>query len=114
MTENDMDAILAARIKGCVARKLLPDGFADRFRQSIHRSRRRFRMRLVVVIVLVAASVAFTVGLVGRKEQCRSCEASLIATQGNRGEEKVSGWMLLSMFRDLFRRNRTTKRKEDE
>lgn len=114
MTENDMDDILAARIKGCVAGKSLPDGFADRFRQSIRQARRRSLVRLVVIIVLVAASVAFTVGLVGRKEQCRSCEASLIATQGNRGEEKVSGWMLLSMFRDLFRRNRTTKRKEDE
>ena len=114
MTENDIDAILAARIKDCVAGRSLSDGFAGRLRQSIHQARRRFRVRLFAVAVLVVASAALTVALVGRREQCHSCEASLIATQGSRGDENVSGWMLLSMFRDLFRRNRTSKRKEDE
>jgi hypothetical protein len=50
----------------------------------------------------------------GRTAPRGDAGTSIIATQGHRGEEKVSGWMLLSVFRDLFRRNRTIKRKEAE
>ena len=114
MTEDDIDRVLSAQVKACVSERQLPDGLAERLRLSVRRSRRRFRIRLLALAALVAASAVLTIGLMGRTAPCGAAEASIIATQGHRGEDKVSGWMLLSIFRDLFRRNRTIKRKEEE
>ena len=113
MMEDDFDALLAAKVKGCVSGKMIPDSMRDRLVRSVRRSR-CVRIRIAAVIAVVIASALLTVGLMGRTASHGDGEVSIIATQGHRGEDKVSGWMLLSVFRDLFRRNRTNKRKEEE
>ncbi len=114
MTENDIDRNLSSQVKACVAEIQLPDGFAERLRLSVHRSQRMFRIRILAVTAVAAATAVLAVVLMARTEPHGDRGASIVATHGNRGDERVSGWMLLSVFRDLFRRNRTSKRKEDE
>ena len=113
MTEDDFDAFLAAKVKSCVSGKTIPVSMCDRLVRSVRRSR-CVRIRIAAVIAVVVASALLTIGLMGRTAPGGDGEASIIATQGHRGEDKVSGWMLLSVFRDLFRRNRTNKRKEED
>ena len=114
MTENDIDPALSAKVKAYASGYRLPDGFAERLQVSVRRSQLRFRIRLLALAALVAAASALTVGLMGRTAPRDAGCASIIATQGHRGEEKISGWMLLSVFRDIFRRNKANKRKEEE
>lgn len=114
MTERELDAMLSARVKGCVADGRLPEGFADRLRCSVRHSRRAFAVRLAAVIGVVAATATLTVGLVGRKPMPAHPATSISAIDDTGKDEKVSGWMLLGMFRDIFRKNRTTKRKEED
>ena len=99
----------------------LPEVVADTFGAAISQTADdtvagavRFRIRLLALAALVAAASALTVGLMGRTAPSDAGCASIIATQGHRGDEKISGWMLLSVFRDIFRRNKANKRKEEE
>lgn len=114
MTEHELDAMLSAKVKGCVAERCLPDGFGDRLRCSVEHSRRRFAARLAAVVAVVVATATLTVGLVGRKPASTPAVTSISAIEDAGKEADVSGWMLLSMFRDIFRKNRTIKRKEED
>lgn len=114
MTEHELDAMLSAKVKGCVAQRSLPDDFGDRLRCSVQHSRRAFTARLAAVVGVVVATATLTVGLVGRKSAPPPADTSISAVEDAGKEANVSGWMLLSMFRDIFRKNKTLKRKEED
>ena len=114
MTEENVDRILAAWAKDYAAEKSLPEGFSERLRLSIRRSRRTFRVRLTMLIALIAATVTLVIGMTGRTPPPTDRQAALIATNGAAKEECVTGWALLSMFRECFRRGKSGKKKEDE
>ena len=114
MTEENVDRILTAWAKDYAAEKSLPEGFSERLRLSIRRSRRTFRVRLTMLIVLIATAVTLIIGMTGRTTPPTDRKATLIATNGATKEECVTGWALLSMFREWFHRGKSGKKKEDE
>ncbi len=111
MGNPELDAVLSARVKACVASRCPSTDLANRLRCSVHRAQRTFWIRLTALAVLVVTAAVLMVGLVGRDETCEHQEAALIAADGNADREKVSGWMVLGLFRDIFRKN--NKRKEE-
>ena len=114
MTEEKVDRVLTAWARDYVAGKSLPEWFSERLRLSVRRSRRAFRVRLTILIVLIAATVTLVIGMTGRTTPPTDRKAALIATNGGAKEECVTGWTLLSMFRECFRRGKSGKKKEDE
>jgi hypothetical protein len=114
MTQDEIDCALAAHIKASLAGRCLPDGFADRLRNSVRRSRTAFRVRIMALIALIAVALSLVVGLTWCNDAQPGRDASLMAADGGGTREKVSGWMLLSLFRECFRRNRVGKRKDED
>ena len=114
MTEEKVDRVLTAWARAYVAGKSLPKGFSERLRLSVRRSRRAFRVRLTILIALIATTVTLVIGMTGRTPPPTDRKAALIATNSNTKEECVTGWALLSMFRECFRRGKSGKKKEDE
>ena len=92
----------------------MQEGFSDRLRLSIRRSRRAFRVRLTILIALIAATITLAIGMMGRTTPPSGRKAALIAANGAAKEECVTGWALLSMFREWFRRGKSGKKKEEE
>ncbi|MDE3275579.1 MAG: hypothetical protein PUJ80_06100 [Verrucomicrobiota bacterium] len=41
-------------------------------------------------------------------------EAQLVAAHPTNRQDQVSGWMLLGVFRECFKRMKTSKKKEEE
>ncbi len=116
MTEEKVDRVLTAWARDYVAGKSLPECFSERLRLSVRRSRRAFKVRLAILIALIAATVTLAIGMTGRTTPPSDKNAALIAANANGAakEECVTGWALLSMFRECFRRGRSGKKKEDE
>ena len=114
MTEEKVDRVLTAWARNYVAEKSLPEGFSDRLRHSVRRSRRAFRVRLTILIALIAATVTLVIGMTGRTTPPSDRKAALIVRKGDTEKECVTGWALLSMFRECFRRGKSGKKKEDE
>ena len=122
MTEEKVDRVLTAWARDYVAGKSLPEGFSERLRLSVRRSRRAFKVRLTILIALIAATVTLAIGMTGRTTPPSDRKAAppsdrkaaLIAANGAAKEECVTGWALLSMFRECFRRGKSGKKKEDE
>ncbi len=114
MTEENVDRILTAWARNYGAGKSLPEGFSDRLRLSVRRSRRAFRVRLTMLIVLIATAVTLIIGMTGRTPPPTDRKSALIATNGAAKNECVTGWALLSMFRECFRRGKSGKKKEEE
>ena len=114
MTEENVDRILTAWSRDYVAGKSLPEGFSERLCLSVRRSRRAFRVSLTILIVLIAATVTLVIGMTGRTTPPSDRKAALIATNGDAKKECITGWALLSMFRECFRRGKSGKKKEDE
>lgn len=114
MTEENVDRVLTAWARDYVAGKSLPEGFSGRLRLAVRRSRRVFRVRLAIVIALVAATVPLAIGIMGRSAQDSGRKAALVAANDDAKGECLTGWALLSMFRECFRRGKSGKKKEEE
>ena len=114
MTEENVERVLTAWAKDYVVGKSLPEGFSERLCLSVRRSRRAFRVRLTILIALIAATVTLVIGMTGRTTHPSDKKATLISANGDAKEECVTGWALLSMFRECFRRGKFGKKKEDE
>ena len=114
MTEENVDRVLTAWARDYVARKSLPEWFPERLRLSVRRSRRAFKVRLTILIALIAATVTLAIGMTGRTTPPSDRKASFIAVNCVVKVKCVTGWTLLSMFRECFRRGKSGKKKEDE
>jgi hypothetical protein len=114
MTEENVDRVLAVWARDYVAGKSLPEEFSERLRLSVRRSGRTFRVRLAIFIALIAATVTLAVGMAGRTKPLSDRKESLVAAKGDAEEECVTGWALLGMFRECFRRGKSGKKKEEE
>lgn len=95
--------------------KRLPADFADRLIARIRLRRRRERRAkvLAVIAVLIVGSIACG-GFLGPEEAKPVGETQLIAAHPERPKDQVSGWMLLGVFRECFKRVKTNKKKEEE
>ena len=70
--------------------------------------------RMVAAILAVIAAVSVSVGFRDAKNSPEVRESSLIATETNRTETNLSKLAFLGFFRECFKRNKATKRKEEE
>ena len=79
----------------------------------IRRSRRALRIRVVSASVIVIVLCSVVMGLLAESPGRGPKETALVAAREGGTKEKVSGWMLLGVFRECFKRSRTSKRKEE-
>lgn len=114
MTEEELETLLGAKMKSCVAGRQMPDDSADRLITQMRRARRTFRRRAATFSVLAGVLSALLLGALARPEPKPPAEAALIAARPTSSGEKVSGWMLIGVFRECFKRNKTNKRKEED
>ena len=70
--------------------------------------------RMIAAILAVIAAVSVSVGFMDAKNSPEVCKPSLIAKETNHSETNLSKLAFLGFFRECFKRNKTTKRKEDE
>lgn len=98
-----------------ITEKRLPADFADRLIARIRLRRRRERRAkvLAAIAVLIVGSIA-CVGFWGPEEAKPVGEAQLIAAHPERPKDQVSGWMLLGVFRECFKRVKTGKKREED
>lgn len=113
MGVDEIDSVLAAKVKQSVAEKLLPEEFAGRLCASLKRSR-RIKHLLVGTILAIAALVATFATSMLQLRARNSIGQTAIASQCPRQDETLSRLMLLGMFRECFRRTRTARRREGE
>lgn len=114
MTEENVDRMLTAWARDYADGKILPEGFSDRLCLSIRRSRRAFRVRLTILIALIATTITVAIGVTGHTTTQSDRKATIMSANGDAKEECVTGWALLSMIRECFRRGKSGKKKEDE
>jgi hypothetical protein len=114
MTENELDALLSAKLKSCVSGRGLPEGFAGKLKASVRRSKRTLKLCIVLAAALTAV-LGITLSSLARSPSPDIPEKCVIIAERNKKTtEKVSGWMLLGFLRDCFKRNRNGKRKEED
>lgn len=95
--------------------KRLPADFADRLIARIRlRRRRERRAKVLAVIAVLIVGLIACVGFLGPEEAKPVGETQLIAAHPERPKDQVSGWMLLGVFRECFKRVKTNKKKEEE
>ena len=95
----------------------LPSDFADRLVQSVRRRKHARRMRLAVVLVVVGVlGMGLIDGFCGRDEDRSPRQAQLVAAQdtSRTNETKVTSLLMLSFFKECFKRNRSWRKKEEE
>ncbi len=109
---NDMDQMLAARIRDSVAGMTLPPDFSARLGHAIASRRRAVRRRMVALVAMPTLLVllAGTFSAVrARKSSGRSAPASIVATVSKPEDGRqtfVAGWTLAGLCRGFRRRRR--------
>ena len=99
-----------------VPEKHLPDDFAERLVRLVRRRRRARRLRAVALVAAVAVlGAGLSCCCLCHREETSPTETRLVAAPtSHTNETQISGLMLLSLFRECFRRTRTNKKKEEE
>jgi hypothetical protein len=113
MNEKELELLLSSKMKSCVAGRRLSDGFAERMVSEVRRSKRMRRFRVVTLSVLVIVLSSALMGLLAESPNKWPKETALVAAHESAAKEKVSPWMLIGFFKECFKRNRTSKRKEE-
>ena len=114
MDENDIKHIVSLKLSESIGKRALSSDFCGRLQASVRRMRHRLVMKVIAAILAVIAAVSVSVGLRETEDSQEVREPSLIATETHHTETNLSKLAFLGFFRECFKRNKTTKRKEDE
>ena len=114
MSEYELECALSRKLNESVGGHVLSADFCGRLQASVRRMRHRLVMKVIVAILAVIAAVSVSVGFRETKNSQEVREPSLIATETHHSETNLSKLAFLGFFRECFKRNKTTKRKEDE
>ena len=76
--------------------------------------RRRWLMKMSVAVLAAVVACLAAVGFMDGPKPRSTQEATLVATNTCHSETNLSKLAFLGFFRECFKRNKTTKRKEDE
>ena len=114
MDENDIKHIVSLKLSESIGKRALSSDFCGRLQASVRRMRHRLVMKMIAAILAVIAAVSVSVGLRETEDSQEVREPSLIATETHHTETNLSKLAFLGFFRECFKRNKTTKRKEDE
>ena len=114
MTETDLkDAILSKLREGSHNYRLSP-GFCGRLRASVRRMRRRWLMKVSAAVLAAVVACLAAVGFMDGQKPQTVRESALIASETHHSETNLSKLAFLGFFRECFKRNKNSKRKEDE
>ena len=114
MCENEIENVISRKLMECVGGKRLSDGFCGRLRASVRRMRRRWLMKVSAAVLATLVACLAAVGFMdGRRPQAVR-ESALIASETHHSETNLSKLAFLGFFRECFKRNKNSKRKEDE
>ena len=114
MNENDIKHIVSLKLSESLGNRSLSSDFCGRLQASVRRMRHRLVMKVIVAILAVIAAVSVSVGFRETKNSQEVREPSLIATETHHSDTNLSNLAFLGFFRECFKRNKTSKRKEDE
>lgn len=114
MTETEFDEIISAGLHDIASNCRLPEDFSKRLVKSVKGSKTAWRIKLTAIILSAMAVGVIVSGIARGKSLPESQEAMLIAADAPVTTENVTGWFLLGYLRECFKRNRNSKRKEEE
>ena len=114
MNENDIKCIISLKLSEGLGERRLSDGFCGRLQASVRRMRRRWLMKVSVAVLAVVVACLAAVGFMDRRRPQEAHEPALVASETYHSETNLSKLAFLGFFRECFKRNKATKRKEDE
>ena len=114
MDENDMESVISHKLVECVGGRRLPDNFCRRLQASVRRMRRRWLMKVSAAVLAVVVACLAAVGFVDGRHPQDVREPALIAAETHHSDTNLSKLAFLGFFRECFKRNKVTKRKEEE
>ena len=114
MDENDIKHIVSLKLSESLGERRLPSGFCGRLQASVRRMRRRWLMKVSAAVLAVVVACLAAVGFVDGQRPQETRESTIVATETHHSETNLSKLAFLGFFRECFKRNKATKRKEDE
>ena len=114
MNENDIERAISCKLMECVGCRRLSDGFCGRLQASVRRMRRRWLMKVSAAVFVIVIVCLAAVGFVDGRRPQDVRESALIATETHHSDTNLSKLAFLGFFRECFKRNKATKRKEEE
>ena len=114
MDENDMKSVISRKLMECVGGKRLSNGFCGRLQASVRRMRRRWLMKVSAAVLAVVIACLAAVGFMDGRRPQEVRESALIAAETHHSDTNLSKLAFLGFFRECFKRNKATKRKEEE
>ena len=114
MSEYELERALSRKLNESVCGCALSSNFCGRLQSSVRRMRRRWLMKVsaavFVIVIVCLAAVGFVDGVKPQATQ----KSALIASETHHSETNLSKLAFLGFFRECFKRNKATKRKEEE
>ena len=114
MSEYELERALSRKLNESVWGCALSSNFCGRLQSSVRRMRRRWLMKVsaavFVIVIVCLAAVGFVDGVKPQATQ----KSALIASETHHSETNLSKLAFLGFFRECFKRNKATKRKEEE
>ena len=114
MCENEIESVISCKLMECVGGKRLSSGVCGRLQASVRRMRRRWLMKVSAAVLAAVVACLAAVGFMDGVKPQTMRESALIASETHHSETNLSKLAFLGCFRECFRRNKSTKRKEDE
>ena len=114
MSEYELERALSHKLSESLGNCALSSDFCGRLQASVRRMRRRWLMKVsaavFVIVIVCLAAVGFVDGVKPQATQ----KSALIASETHHSETNLSKLAFLGFFRECFKRNKATKRKEEE
>ena len=114
MDENDIERAISRKLMECVGCRRLSDGFCGRLQASVRRMRRLWLMKVSAAVFAVVVACLAAVGFMDGVKPQATQKSALIASETHHSETNLSKLAFLGFFRECFKRNKATKRKEEK
>ena len=115
MSSDQNDSAVFDKISACAAGKRLSEGFHGRLVAAVRRRRRRWIAHMLIGTAVAALVCWAAIGLVVQNSRTLPTEERLIATERpHERDSRLTQFAILGFFRECFRRNKNTKRREEE
>ena len=114
MTETDLKDAILGKLRESSSNYRLSSSFCGRLQASVRQMRRRWLMKVSAAVLAVMIACLAVVGFMDGRRPQEVRESALVASETHHSETNLSKLAFLGFFRECFKRNKTTKRKEDE
>ena len=114
MNEYELERALSCKLLESIGNRRLSDGFCGRLQASVRRMRRRWLMKVSAAVLAVVIACLAAVGFMDGRRPQEVRESALIAVETHHSDTNLSKLAFLGFFRECFKRNKATKRKEEE